>query len=107
MKCVNTLRFKCVSKTWLSLIEEDSNFADLHLERSKARPGLLMVIPPRRDLNNPYRVCCELLLTANLSKYGRTAEIQSVGKEKFLSCDENHGPVNGFICFVDARKSLV
>ncbi|KAI3995432.1 hypothetical protein MKX01_006654 [Papaver californicum] len=31
------MRFKCVSKSWLSLIQEDSHFADLHFEPNLSR----------------------------------------------------------------------
>ncbi|KAI3921326.1 hypothetical protein MKW92_026628, partial [Papaver armeniacum] len=36
------MRFKCVCKHWLFLIQEDPSFIALHLEHSKARPGLLI-----------------------------------------------------------------
>ncbi|XP_026384191.1 putative F-box protein At1g32420 [Papaver somniferum] len=50
------LRFKCVSKQWLSLIQHDSYFIDLHHARSKSRPCFLfaMAVPQDSDIWNYY-----------------------------------------------------
>ncbi|KAI3843352.1 hypothetical protein MKX03_030453 [Papaver bracteatum] len=37
------MRFKCVSKSWKSLIEEDSSLIESHLSLSKARPPQLLI----------------------------------------------------------------
>ncbi|KAI3923161.1 hypothetical protein MKW92_017465 [Papaver armeniacum] len=36
------MRFKCVCKNWFSLIQNDTTFINLHFERSKAQPRLLV-----------------------------------------------------------------
>ncbi|XP_026377847.1 putative F-box protein At1g47790 [Papaver somniferum] len=102
------MRFKCVSKTWLSLIEEDPYFADLHFERSKARPALLLVIPlPHTYSDDPFRISNELVLTANLSRDRSKAEICSILNTESFSCAEIRGPANGLVCFVDRLRSDV
>lgn len=102
------MRFKCVSKTWLSLIEEDPCFADLHFERSKARPALLLVFPfPRWLPSKPLRASNEFVLTASLSGDGRKAEIHSILNTESFSCAEVRGPANGLVCFVDRLMSNV
>ncbi|KAI3888951.1 hypothetical protein MKW92_038662 [Papaver armeniacum] len=100
------MRFKCVSKTWLSLIEEDPYFADLHFERSKACPALLLVIPlPRTYSDDPFRISNELVLTASLSRDRSKAEIYSTLNTESFSCAEIRGPANGLFCFVDRLRS--
>ncbi|XP_026432420.1 putative F-box protein At1g32420 [Papaver somniferum] len=100
------MRFKCVSKTWLSLIEDDPYFADLHFERSKARPALLLVIPlPSYDPDNLFRISNELVLTANLSRDRSRAEICSILKTESFCCAEIRGPANGLVCCVDRLRS--
>ncbi|XP_026428769.1 putative F-box protein At1g32420 [Papaver somniferum] len=79
------MRFKFVSKTWLSLIQKDLYFIDLHCKRSRTlRPALLYVIPLKiKDQNNPFRVGDKFFLTANLSferRGKRKAEIHSTRK---------------------------
>ncbi|KAI3888946.1 hypothetical protein MKW92_038657 [Papaver armeniacum] len=105
------MRFKCVSKTWLSLIEEDPQFADLHHAHAKARPGILFVIPRSRptDPNNPNQNKHDrLILTANLIKdQGSKAEAHKIRKVKSSRYNQILGPVNGLFCFVDKLKSDV
>ncbi|KAI3888948.1 hypothetical protein MKW92_038659, partial [Papaver armeniacum] len=38
------MRLKCICKRWRSLIEEDAYFIKLHLNRSRARPGLFITL---------------------------------------------------------------
>ncbi|KAI3969021.1 hypothetical protein MKW92_040487 [Papaver armeniacum] len=103
------MRFKCVSKTWLSLIEEDPYFIDLHCKRSRTRPALLYVIPLKsKDWDNPFRVGDEFFLTAELLvRPSANAEIQSIRKTNSFSFNDIVGPVNGLICFVDRQRNDV
>ncbi|KAI3928568.1 hypothetical protein MKW98_024169 [Papaver atlanticum] len=39
------MRFKCVSKHWLSIIKDDNYFIDLYHSRSKLRPCLVLFVP--------------------------------------------------------------
>ncbi|KAI3908168.1 hypothetical protein MKW98_029469 [Papaver atlanticum] len=84
--------FKCVSKTWLSLIEEDL---------------LLVKQLSRLDRNNLHENRKELILTANLSKDNSRGEIQKIRKLKSSRPNEILGPVHGFICLVDKLTEVV
>ncbi|KAI3934577.1 hypothetical protein MKX01_034031 [Papaver californicum] len=99
------MRFKCVCKHWLQLIQEDTYFIDLHLARSKARPSLFYVIMDPRDRYQCKRFTGrdEFFLTADLSLEG-IADIQSLRRTNVFCYDQILGPVNGLICFVDKRK---
>ncbi|KAI3964271.1 hypothetical protein MKW92_000397 [Papaver armeniacum] len=106
------MRFKCVSKYWLYLIEEDSYFIDLHLTRSKARPSLAYVIPlVVKDRQYPeirYKGHDEVFLTADLSLEGTgRADIHTMRKTNMFSCDIILRPINGLMCFVDTHKYAV
>ncbi|KAI3944019.1 hypothetical protein MKW98_015171 [Papaver atlanticum] len=108
------MRFKCVSKGWLNLIEEDSYFTYLHLSRSKARPSLVYVIPlpsvmDRQYSGNRYKGHDDVFLTADLSLdkgIGR-ADIHTMMKTNMFSCDYILRPLNGLMCFVDCLKYAV
>ncbi|KAI3852089.1 hypothetical protein MKW98_020088 [Papaver atlanticum] len=103
------MRFKCVSKTRLSLIQEDPYFIDLHCKRSRTlRPALLYVTPLNiKDQNNPFRVGDEFFLTAELSferRGKRKAQIHSTRKINLFTCNDIEGPVNGLICIVHRHR---
>ncbi|KAI3964272.1 hypothetical protein MKW92_000398 [Papaver armeniacum] len=106
------MRFKCVSKYWLYLIEEDSYFIDLHLTRSQARPSLAYVIPlvvkDRRYPEIRYKGHDEVFLTADLSLEGTgRADIHTMRKTNMFCCDIILRPINGLMCFVDTHKYAV
>ncbi|KAI3879080.1 hypothetical protein MKW92_045972 [Papaver armeniacum] len=107
------MRFKCVSKHWLYMIEQDSYFIDLHLTRSKTRPSLIYVIslPPAKD-QLCSKIGCKghdkIFLTANLSLEGiGRADIHTVRKTDMFCCDFILRPINGLMCFVDNQKHAV
>ncbi|KAI3938715.1 hypothetical protein MKW92_047722 [Papaver armeniacum] len=102
------VRFKCVCKHWLQLIQEDSYFIDLHLTHSKTRISLFYVIMDPRDRYKDKRFTGrdEFFLTADLSFDG-IAEIQSLRRTNLFCYDQILGPVNGLICFVDKHKYAV
>ncbi|OVA03703.1 F-box associated domain [Macleaya cordata] len=93
------MRFKFVCKRWWSLIKQDPYFHDLHLTRSKTRPGLLIVIP----LIKAYERIVghlEFFLSANF--FECRAAIHTKRKTKSLRYNDHRilNPVNGLICFV-------
>ncbi|XP_026432880.1 putative F-box protein At5g62660 [Papaver somniferum] len=108
------MRFKCVSKHWLYLIEEDSYFIDLHLTRSKARPSLVYVIPLLSVKDQEYTEIRymghdEVFLTADLSLGGiiGRAGIHTMRKTNMFCCDFILRPINGLMCFVDDHRHAV
>ncbi|KAI3940768.1 hypothetical protein MKW98_030087 [Papaver atlanticum] len=81
------MRFKCVSKHWLYMIEEDSYFIDLHLTRSKARPSLVYLIPLKDQQHSEIRCMGhdDVVLTADLYLEGiGRADIHTMREHKVL-----------------------
>ncbi|XP_026389951.1 putative F-box protein At5g50220 isoform X2 [Papaver somniferum] len=107
------MRFKCVSKHWLYLIEEDSFFIDLHLTRSKARPSLVYLISLPSVINQQFsEIRCkgqdEVFLKSDLSLEGiGRADIHTMRKIDMFCCDFILRPINGLMCFVDYHKHAV
>ncbi|KAI3953489.1 hypothetical protein MKW92_021139, partial [Papaver armeniacum] len=109
------MRFKCVSKRWQWLIENDSHFIKLHLTRSKKRPSLFYVIPlskywraQKPDIR--YRGFDELLLTTDISYQGRgqNAEQSHTIRKTDIFCSDHFLPsLNGLICFFDQFEHAV
>ncbi|XP_026377562.1 putative F-box protein At1g32420 [Papaver somniferum] len=102
------MRFKCVCKRWLQVIEDDSHFIDLHLYRSKTRPSLFYVLKDPRDWLKRKRFTGrdEFFLTADLSPEG-IAYIHSIRRTNLFCYDQILGPINGLIFFVDKHKCSV
>lgn len=89
------MRFECVCKHWFILIQEDSSFRELHLNRSKARPGLFMAC--RMDVK-------DIFMTADLSFEGRSGIISAAVVNTIKDVDDTLydrilEPVNGLIGF--------
>ncbi|KAI3914370.1 hypothetical protein MKW98_014977 [Papaver atlanticum] len=109
------MRFKCVCKGWLSFIEDDSYFIDLHLAQSKLRPCFTLTIP--RKLDRPYSPgTCNLLnrphkadiLIADLSETGRIVPpiLGNVRQTISLNYDGVLKPVNGLVCFTSTFTDI-
>ncbi|KAI3969961.1 hypothetical protein MKW92_045560 [Papaver armeniacum] len=98
------MRFKCVCKHLRYLIEDDPQFIDLHLTRSKARPGLFMNFPAKAS-RYPFPKVSKgdelVFLTADLFQDGHPVAVNTVWKTNSLHYDRVLGPVNGLICFID------
>ncbi|CAN0879943.1 Putative F-box protein At2g02030 [Linum grandiflorum] len=97
------MRFKCVCKTWKTIIEQDPHFMNLHSRLSEARPGLFIVAPVKHDKRSRCRVS---LLSLDLNKSG--ANVESVKRiesswstRKFAPRLKLLGPVRGLLCLVD------
>ncbi|XP_026434490.1 putative F-box protein At1g50870 [Papaver somniferum] len=108
------MRFKCVSKRWQWLIENDPYFIKLHLTQSKKRPIFLYVIPLsnywKAQKEDRYRGYDELLLTTDLSDQGRaenTVQIYTIRKTDMFCCDHFLASLNGLICFIDRYEHAV
>ncbi|KAI3967085.1 hypothetical protein MKW92_050253, partial [Papaver armeniacum] len=108
------MRFKCVSKHWLYMIEQDSYFIDLHLTRSKARPSLVYLISLPSVINQQFseircKVQGKVFLKSDLSLEGGIgrADIHTMKKTDMFCCDYILRPINGLMCFVDYQKHAV
>ncbi|KAI3928569.1 hypothetical protein MKW98_024170 [Papaver atlanticum] len=120
------MRFKCVSKHWLSIIEDDDSFIDLYHSRSRLRPCFALFVPIHIDFGHiPKGINCILprpcqanILIADLcegvgrvgtkdTKIGHSVKkTTSIKFDKFideerLRYDGILKPVNGLICFTD------
>ncbi|KAI3977286.1 hypothetical protein MKX01_030912 [Papaver californicum] len=89
------MRFKCVCKYWLFLIQEDPSFADQHLEHSKRRSCLLITNRKPKKIT---------LMTADLLYEGKggtisTAAVHTIREIDDTYYDRRSGPVNGMIVF--------
>ncbi|CAN1767300.1 Putative F-box protein At4g38870 [Linum perenne] len=102
------IRFKCVCKNWKSVIEQDSNFINLHRTHSPPRTSLLTIVRNQG---------CYDFLSADLDlvngvcggNYVRGASIQSSRRVLTPDDDDVHllGPVKGLLCFVHEFDVLV
>ncbi|KAI3840229.1 hypothetical protein MKW92_032631 [Papaver armeniacum] len=110
------MRFKCVSKDWQCIIQEDKYFADLFHTRSKLRPCLFIAVKLPWKLPDclrgaTYIICRQYqanLLTADLcGRAGRSAAsraphvIQNINNLLSVKYDNILKPVNGIMCFTD------
>ncbi|RZC63150.1 hypothetical protein C5167_024912 [Papaver somniferum] len=109
------MRFKCVCKSWLSLIEDDSYFIYLHLIRSRLRPCFTLAIP--RELVkwcspgecDHIRLQKADIVIADLSETGRMIAgeppmLVNVRQTVLLNYDEVSKPVNGLVCFTSTTR---
>ncbi|XP_026409323.1 putative F-box protein At1g32420 [Papaver somniferum] len=103
------MRFKCVCKHWRSLVEDNPQFIDLHLTRSKTCPGVFMNLPVKAP-RFPYEGVSKgdelVLLTADLF-LDRPVAVNTRRKTNYLHYDIVLGPVNGLICFIDTSDYAV
>ncbi|KAI3840228.1 hypothetical protein MKW92_032630 [Papaver armeniacum] len=112
------MRFKCVSKHWHYIIQDNKYFADLFHTRSKLRPCLFIAVPLPWKLaeclrGSFYIICREYkanLLTADLKSGKIEIEaadgapapvIQNINNMMSVNYDSILKPVNGIICFTD------
>ncbi|KAI3840233.1 hypothetical protein MKW92_032635 [Papaver armeniacum] len=115
------MRFKCVSKDWRYMIQDDKYFNDLFHAQSKLRPCLLVVVPlpwklPKCLEGATYIICRDYqanLLTADL--FGRAGRIEAAGgapvihnisNVKSQKHDDILEPVNGMMCFTDTSHDF-
>ncbi|KAI3926005.1 hypothetical protein MKW98_028141 [Papaver atlanticum] len=94
------LRFKCVSKQWLSLIQHDSYFIDLHHTRSKSSPCFLfaMAVPQDSDIWNYYLleiICEERSIVPRIFSRNTVVGFDPSFFVRYLK------PVNGLLCVVE------
>ncbi|RZC62554.1 hypothetical protein C5167_024309, partial [Papaver somniferum] len=99
VKCL--IRFKSVCKYWFSVIEEDVGFISLHLERSRARPCLL--VANSIDNRSKYEFMTASLVfgdkgAISAAKFHTIREIEFGGPDLMLK------PVFGLIGFFGERR---
>ncbi|KAI3972209.1 hypothetical protein MKX01_011761 [Papaver californicum] len=92
------VRFKCVCKYWSFLIQEDKTFINLHLERSKSRPCLL-ISNFIRDKNAYQLMAANLLFGTRQGGAVSAATFHTIREVDFTDCDLMLKPVNGLIGF--------
>ncbi|CAN0852844.1 Putative F-box protein At1g32420 [Linum grandiflorum] len=103
------MRFKSVCKPWKSIIEQDSNFINLHHTRSQACPPRLLTIV----LNGKQGKTSESFdfLFADMDcgeDHVRGASIQNEWSVRLPSqYTQIKGPVRGLFCFVDKSEVLI
>ncbi|KAI3892576.1 hypothetical protein MKW92_048461, partial [Papaver armeniacum] len=123
------MRFKCVSKHWLSIIKDDNYFIDLYNSRSKLRPSLVVFVPIYIKPNipeNSFIMCihprpnqanlliadlCEGVGTrdtkvAHNVRKTTSIEFDKVIEKETLCYDGILKPVNGLICFTDTTSDF-
>ncbi|KAI3840234.1 hypothetical protein MKW92_032636 [Papaver armeniacum] len=115
------MRFKCVSKDWRYIIQDDNYFSNLFHDQSKLRPCLLVVVRlpwelPKHLWGATYilrRVRQANLLTGDLcGKAGRTAAeggaqvIHNISNAMSEKYDDILEPVNGMMCFTDTTRDF-
>ncbi|XP_026426422.1 uncharacterized protein LOC113322531 [Papaver somniferum] len=97
------MRLKSVCKYWCSLIQEDTTFINLHLERSKSRPGLLVA-----NLIENYTKY--QIMTGDLVFGGKdrgaisAANFHTIRDIDFARCDWMLRPVFGLTAFFGERR---
>ncbi|KAI3879078.1 hypothetical protein MKW92_045970 [Papaver armeniacum] len=91
------MKFKCVCKNWLTLIEEDSSFIDLHLESAKTRPGFL-ITNLLKDNNKATFMIADLFFQGRGGALSSLA-VHTIRKIDYTYIDMMLKPVNGLIGF--------
>ncbi|CAN0877161.1 hypothetical protein LINGRAHAP2_LOCUS11729 [Linum grandiflorum] len=94
------MRFKCVCKAWKWIIEQDSNFINLHYTHSEARPGLLIMALSETEKGYGGEL---YLKFGELHSDRRGANFHSVKRIGSPMPKDVHllGPVRGLLCLVD------
>ncbi|KAI3971139.1 hypothetical protein MKW92_013680 [Papaver armeniacum] len=108
LRVKSLMRFKCVCKSWKSLIEKDLYFIDLHFTRSKAVEASILV--EMFTLENYARVLSAKLLlpSEDGQEGGATFEKEiPVGPHRCLDYLHMLNFVNGLICFLDRKEHSV
>ncbi|XP_026411150.1 putative F-box protein At5g62660 [Papaver somniferum] len=119
------VRFKCVSKSWQSLIEKDAWLTNSHHHRQlKTSPRLFysiskdiisespslvirnLMVPFPRDENVEFESHCNLCIDTNHKEIiAATTTIQAVSNKELLACEQVQKPINGMICLIDKIES--
>ncbi|KAI3864231.1 hypothetical protein MKW92_044219, partial [Papaver armeniacum] len=100
------MRFKCVSKTWQSLIEKDSYFSGLHLAQSKTCTSIL--VGTHSPGNRQCWLSVELQVPSEDGQGGGAKfqrEIPLLPQHNGLLDVVNS--LNGLICFVECKSDSV
>ncbi|OVA17700.1 F-box domain [Macleaya cordata] len=94
------MRFKCICKSWQSLIQSDPHFVDLQFSQSKTRPVQLISSAPPVKQGTSFFSADNLLEEG--TDHGAAIHIATTSwTQPMLK------PVNGLICFVDYKEGAV
>lgn len=108
LRVKSLMRFKCVCKSWKSLIEKDPYFINLHFTRSKVVGR--SILTEMFTTENYARVLSAKLLLPSEDGHGGGATFEReipVGPHRCLDYLHMLNFVNGLICFLDRKEHSV